>query len=162
MTENAICSWNPTEVIEALDTVFREFKAHDLQLLTLDVDERAITHRIAKYLEQIYTDWHIDCEYNRRKNGQKELPGVGKVRPDIIIHHRYLPENFLVLEVKKGLRDMRKDRKKLIEFTKPEGMYHYHFGILLVLSITMPYVMKGECYQNGNHIRECDFTISLG
>lgn len=37
----------------------------DKFLLTKGANERAVAHRLAVYLENDFSDWNIDCEYNR-------------------------------------------------------------------------------------------------
>src|SRR5258708_925486 len=48
-------------VIECIGELF----AKDLCLLQIDVSERAITHKLAEYLQQRIPYLNVDCEYNR-------------------------------------------------------------------------------------------------
>ena len=43
----------------------RELLQDDASLLQYDVSERAITHKLAEYLQYRFGDYHVDCEYNR-------------------------------------------------------------------------------------------------
>ncbi len=37
----------------------------DNYIIKIDVNERTITHRLARYLEDYFPDWNVDVEYNR-------------------------------------------------------------------------------------------------
>lgn len=103
-------------VKEAIDSLL----ADDGDLLRNDVNERSITHRLACYLQKLFPEWNVDCEYNRHHNKTKKLHDKTKKRfeyqkekvgiddtkgitvfPDIIVHKRMSEENLLVIEVKK-------------------------------------------------------------
>jgi hypothetical protein len=114
-----------TLLAECLDDLFD----NDLLLLTNDVSERAITHKLAEYLQRRLPNLNVDCEYNRNvqigayarkyllviENARKECIGddlVEKVPeevlracstyPDIIVHRRGTNDaNLLVIEAKK-------------------------------------------------------------
>ncbi|MCK9591654.1 MAG: hypothetical protein M0Q91_06570 [Methanoregula sp.] len=136
-------------VINALDVFIKK----DLELLQLRVDERAISHRIADHLQRFFLDWHVDCEYNRRGKKPKDQEGH-LVRPDIIIHHRGVPENLLCIEIKKEGESLEDDKIKLKNFTDPLGDDRYLFGLLLVISLNVPYTISLEWYQNSGIIHE--------
>ena len=86
----------------------------DSYLLINDANERAITHRLACYLQTSFPEWDVDCEYNRNHDQAKRLHSIasrnaqmdntnGKtVFPDIIVHKRGTNNNLLVIEVKKS------------------------------------------------------------
>lgn len=86
---------------------------HDAFLLTNDVNERAISHRLCMYLQQALPDWDVDCEYNRNHDDPKMLniqtrrtlsddnTQATTVFPDIIVHRRNTDDNKLVIEMKK-------------------------------------------------------------
>ena len=124
-----------TSVIWAL----LHFYFNDKYLLDKNVHERSMTFRLGIYLQQIFPDWNVDCEYNKNVtsplenkflfhrcerapemdcvncNKQKECT----VFPDIIIHKRGTPQNLLVIEAKKapaksGKIDTDKKRLKII------------------------------------------------
>lgn len=97
----------------------------DRYLLDHDVNERAITHKLAEYMQEIVGEsLNVDCEYNRNINEDDIikriyfLDGVDdkikkilddnnkdnsiKVIPDIIVHKRGKREyNTIIVEVKK-------------------------------------------------------------
>jgi hypothetical protein len=141
-----------SEVIESslyssIDRLFR----NELFLLTYDVHERTIDHRLAVYLEHRFAGFHVDCEYNNdldSETGRKQVhypnssSGTG-VYPDIIIHHRGLNgpnHNLLVIEIKKkssAASDIDRDREKLCSYTASDGWNHlsYARGALVVLGV---------------------------
>ena len=115
----------------------------DSFLLKSDVNERTITHRLAIYLEECFSDWNVDCEYNRDRFDTKKLD-LFKVRlnsdilklvtvyPDIIVHKRGTKDNLLVIEVKKSSNKnedtIKFDNLKLKEYKRQLG-YQYTFFI---------------------------------
>ena len=43
-------------------------------LFVVNASERSFTYHIAKYIEQEFQGWHVDCEYNRM--GMKTKKGL--------------------------------------------------------------------------------------
>ena len=87
------------------------------KLLDLAVNERSVTHKVAEYLQKEFTNYDVDCEYNKDgHDGKKILSGLDKckkgpttndedgrtVYPDIIIHKRDSSTNLVVIEAKKS------------------------------------------------------------
>ncbi|MCU6708005.1 hypothetical protein M6D81_04700 [Paenibacillus sp. J5C_2022] len=102
----------------ALNNSIKEFLDRDKYLLEKNVSERAISHKIASYLEDEFGSFYdVDCEFNRNASNEaelkkilvihneiKELPGIKSnpriheidgeeyyefsVYPDIIVHKR--------------------------------------------------------------------------
>lgn len=115
---------------------------HDPELLSIGVNERTITHKLAEYLQDEFPGWHVDCEYNRRGDIPKRLQISGwrsspidieakTVFPDIIIHRRRTDANLVVIEVKKsGGGEETKDLEKLQAFTG-DSDYRYRLGLFL-------------------------------
>ncbi|HKY21990.1 MAG TPA: hypothetical protein VJM31_12300 [Vicinamibacterales bacterium] len=113
---------------------------NDLWVLQHGPSERAVAHRLAVYLEQEFSGWSTDCEYNRQgdEGGRKkavlsayELPKA--VDPDIIVHRRG-PDgpNLLVIEVKPASgddNDKEHDRQKLQAYL--EKPHSYAFAVFL-------------------------------
>lgn len=113
-------------ILQATETV----RQNDLWLLQNDTSEQSISHRIAHHVQPLFTDYHVDCEYNGdidRDNNKKsisilkyDLQLIGLLRtreaddlereytnravfPDIIIHKRGTNEsNLCIIEVKKS------------------------------------------------------------
>lgn len=127
--------WRKENIKRTLKYCWSIFLKNDLCLLENDVSERAIVHKYAEYLQQEFTDWNVDCEYNKnfdnpklcnawkqkkeeiikkiqratgleRQGKLERLLQVGvSVYPDIIIHHRGTDDNLLVIEAKKTMND---------------------------------------------------------
>jgi hypothetical protein len=103
------------EILHRLKGALLVFCERDRYLLTVDANERSISHKIAEYLQPEFEDWNVDCEYNRDGHEPKALTslpqfrgpeGMGsRVFPDIIVHRRGqrgAEGNLLVIEVKKS------------------------------------------------------------
>lgn len=112
----------------------------DVFLFKAGVSERAITHRLASYIQDSVPEWAVDAEYNRHgvKVKTAKLPdGVKLVAPDIVIHSRGSDEtNELVVEVKILGRGDEEDRKHAHQ--KLDAMvfgeeYKYRLGLFLEL-----------------------------
>ena len=92
----------------------------DRHLLEVCANERSITHRLGIYLQDLFPEWDVDCEYNRDDHDPKRLHLDGlyptrikpddtkgkTVFPDIIVHERGTDCNLLVIEVKKTNSDV--------------------------------------------------------
>ena len=123
----------------------------------LDITERAITHRMGMFLQQILTDeFDVDCEYNRmgKKSFGKidytegdyfakrvclsegEVPDDddkgSRVFPDIIVHKRGTANNYMIIEVKIDWKSSKAghDVKKLDAY-KADLKYKHAFYIQL-------------------------------
>ena len=62
-----------------LDNALRRLFEQDAQPIALDANGRAITHRLALYLQDEFPEWDVDCEYNRKGHGEIKrlnLPSV--------------------------------------------------------------------------------------
>jgi hypothetical protein len=104
--------YKQTEVEGKIHQAMRCLINNDRHLLSVDANERSLTHRLAVYLEQVFPDYHVDCEYNRDREFTKRLESFQEtvpsdvikgatVYPDIIVHHRGTDINFIVIEAKK-------------------------------------------------------------
>ncbi len=122
------------------------FLEHDFTLLEIDANERTLTHRVAIYLQELFPEMDVDCEYNRDGHDPKEmyLPGgegdaydtdAQTVYPDIIVHRRETDENLLVMEFKKTSSrvDDKKDFMKLHEYKR---QLHYQYAIFVEFDVS--------------------------
>ena len=142
-------------VVEALG----EFYAREAYLLEHDVGERALTHRLAVYLERQFEGWEIDCDYNRLGERRLRLPrgsivstddDIAKsVYPDIVVHQRAIPENLLAVEVRKASNHQppEHDQHKLCALTDPHLWFAWRTGLLLILGKKQ--VTSSEVYVGG-------------
>lgn len=109
-------------------------------LLTNDVNERSISHKLAEYLQAVFPSWNVDCEYNRDHDSVKKLrigpraptaadTEARTVYPDIVVHRRGTNQNLVVIEVKKstnsdsGSYDRRKLRLFITELNYIYGFF---------------------------------------
>ncbi len=116
---------------------------NDAYLLKKNVHERSISHKLAEYLQTLFPDLNIDCEYNKKGDAEKRyLRDHGPdgnvcsclIYPDIIIHQRNNQKNnLLVIEIKKKTSPTKKnwDLEKLIYFTDPSFGYYYAYGLFI-------------------------------
>ena len=143
------------EIKATLRKAIRTLYERDRHLLSVDANERAITHRLAVYLEQLFAGWDVDCEYNRVGADPKRiddfedhLRGVntnedpardthGKtVFPDIIVHMRDTLDNLLVVEAKKQSSRIPDDIDRMkIRMYMESAHLQYRFGALVRLPV---------------------------
>jgi hypothetical protein len=121
---------------ESLKRAVEETLDKDYDLIALGGHEQAIAHRIAVYLENPFSSFNIDCEYNRNKhktkNRRPESPSDDrKMRPDIIVHRRNTPENVLAVEMKAHANPATTDDRDKLKCLKCEKTYLYK-GIAFV------------------------------
>jgi len=45
----------------------------DEYLLGVNINERALTHKLAVYYEALFPKWDVDCEYNKNGHGPKDV-----------------------------------------------------------------------------------------
>jgi hypothetical protein len=96
-----------TRLRDALAGALSVFRTHDADVLRLDVHEVTVTSRLAHHLavliERPGEPPRVDCEYNRDRDDVKSLDEEN-IRPDVIVHCRDTPRNFLIVECKKPPR----------------------------------------------------------
>jgi hypothetical protein len=116
--------------LEQVRAAYDELLKFDQHLLTVDANERSLTHKLASYLENEFPVWDVDCEYNRDGHEIKTLDGP--VVPDVIVHRRDTNENFIVIEAKKSsTARVGHDVEKLIRF-KAE------LGYMVAIAVNFP------------------------
>jgi hypothetical protein len=146
----------------ALDKVIGalgDFYARETHLLEKDLGERSLTHRLAVSLERQFPEWDVDCDYNRLGERTWRLPKASivstdderakSIYPDIVVHHRDIPENLLAIEVRKASNDqsLEHDRHKLRGLTDPHLWFAYRIGVGLALGRKR--VTASEVYVGG-------------
>jgi hypothetical protein len=140
--------WNNWSLVEpCIKEALAKVEALDFGLLEDRTGERSIAHRIAVYLEKLFREWHVDCEFNRqgdvggrttkRVSANETLPesregqGSVDVTPDIIVHLRRTRRNLLAIEVKPShSTELPKDREKLRRYLT-ESHLKYSFAVLV-------------------------------
>lgn len=139
------------EIESKIWTALSALAKNDALLLSFDVNERSITHKLAQYLEPLFRGYDVDCEYNRvgterdkkilhrlaseiEEGEQPSLTDTDAktVFPDIIVHIRggqQAQDNLLVIEAKKAMRSSAFDLKKLKAY-KHELGYRYAYSVV--------------------------------
>jgi hypothetical protein len=129
------------KVVSAL----RDFYARESQLFEKDLGERTFAHRLAVHVEKYFPEWDVDCDYSRLGERTLRLPRATiistddragrSVYPDIVVHHRAIPENLLAIEVRKATNHqaLEHDQHKLRGLTDPHLWFAYSIGVFLVL-----------------------------
>ena len=122
------------------------FLARDQHLLNVKASERSITHKFAEALQQVFQDWHVDCEYNRvsydsinpkkleqwARMHKRKTP---RVYPDIIMHRRGEGCNAIAFEGKRSTAtedSIGADRAKLQAF---KHELDYEFAVQLIFTV---------------------------
>jgi hypothetical protein len=122
------------EIEKRLDAALSVFLENDTTLFDDNLGEPVLSHRIGFYLQNLFPNFFVDCEYDKLAGGDKERPNsVIDMRPDIIIHRRlHEPvDNLVVIEVKKGEEPESNDKEKLKIFTDTNGLYRYKYGFFV-------------------------------
>jgi hypothetical protein len=152
----------PEKIQAELDKVVSalgDFYARESQLFEKDPGERTFSHRLAVHVEKQFGGWDVDCDYNRLGERRLRLPtgtiistddSSGKsVFPDIVVHHRAIPENLLAIEVRKATNHQppEHDQHKLRGLTDPHLWFAYQIGVMLTLA--KDNVAASEVYVGG-------------
>lgn len=130
-------------VVNALN----KLRDKDFFLLKTNANERTISHKFAEYLQEEFSEWIVDCEYNRHGEEIKriDLPSdkitwddteAKTVFPDIVVHKRNTDnENLLIIEIKKSSNKINHqfDKKKIEAFTKEP--YNYKIGLFIEIDV---------------------------
>jgi len=110
------------------------FIAKDKQaLLRVDIYEPTINHRIAVYLEELFPEFDIDCEYNKTLLGKKKDMNGKEIRPDIIIHTRMTNEaNSVIAEIKKSGKNSKLAKADIEKLKRcMNGTLNYDLGVFI-------------------------------
>lgn len=97
-----------------------------------------LAHHLAVLIERPGEPLRVDCEYNRDRDDVKCLADEN-IRPDVIVHCRDTPRNFLIVECKKPPRSakarqaVRADVERLIAILG--GRYRYQYAAYVEVSI---------------------------
>ena len=150
--------------LDKVVNAIREFYQHEAYLLEKDLGERTLTHRMAVHIERQFDGWEVDCDYNRLGERLLKLPHgsiistddeLGKsIFPDIVVHHRAVPENLLAVEVRKAInhQPVEHDHHKLRGLTDPHLWFAYRLGVFLILGKNQ--VTASDVYLGGMIDRE--------
>jgi len=127
--------------------------SEDKYVLEHNLGERCLAHRFAVHLASVFSDWDVDCEYNRNGDRLKEIPlsdecrellrKTDRVVPDIIVHKRG-PQgpNLLAIEVKReGQPGEECDLAKLRGYISMIG-YSYGFYVCFKTGFVADHIAK--------------------
>ncbi len=132
------------ELLRLVDTALARVYEEDRNLILQQTHERAIVFRFGLYLyellkESVFSDYDLDCEYNRKGYGTdiKSARGFENgIFPDMVLHKRGPQEyNLLIIEFKPYWNtDNSRDLEKLRTFTSSASEYKYQCGLSVVLN----------------------------
>lgn len=139
---------------EKINQIIDKFYQKDKELLEYQnqyntIAERCIAFRLGIYFQERFSEYNVDCEYNRDMSIVKTIDEK-KVYPDIIVHKRKTSDNLIWVEIKKEnarKTQIDKDRKRLKKVTVDK----YKYGILIIISNSKDNVQI-EYYKNGDKI----------
>ena len=177
------------DIIETVKSALKSLYTNDLILLQLDVSERAITHKLAEYIQTILPkeSYHVDCEYNKdigdpkrmcielEDNANKQIEHLPEhiqnevkamlIYPDIVIHNRKSDlANLCVIELKKNAhspKSLTHDDSKLKCYT---SRYKYEVGLLLIINTGKSVdhaTVNVYIYQNGKQLNDAPDNWSI-
>lgn len=128
---------------------------NDIFLLENNVSERAITHKLAEYLQKEFPEWHVDCEYNRDIDNVKRRPESSALNPDVVVHIRNTKNNLLIIEAKKSNGEDNDEENRLKEATSVQHQYNYQLGIFITFNVLADFRKEPfiEFFKNGSKIR---------
>lgn len=125
-------------VKDAVEEAVQQLFAKDSFLLEADVAERAITARLAIYLDPHFPEYRVNVEYNRHGLHPKrlDLPAYGGEKiivPDVVVHRQGHDEkNLLVIQVKKETNNESRDYDRAV-IAGMKRDYGYTWGVLIDL-----------------------------
>jgi hypothetical protein len=149
----------------ALETLAKD----DKSLLDSNVNERSMTHQLAVYLTDEFSDYDVDCEYNRMFNEgvlerktairieKMEKVSIGDIDaktayPDIIVHRREDDKhNLLIIEAKKSGAINSEDYRKLNGFMEKKSDHGlgYEFSAFVIFDTETPDKSIAKVKQRG-------------
>ena len=141
--------------LESLKTD-KELFSFDVGSSRINNPERAIAHRLGCYLQLLFKDLKVDCEYNKHVNDPKRNENGKIIIPDIVVHRRKVDTgNLLVIEVKTTNDEsgIENDKNKLMELTygiqTTQGLMKYDYGLFILFNSSKPSL---KWFKDGNPI----------
>ncbi|HEY4505751.1 MAG TPA: hypothetical protein VJG67_03605 [Candidatus Paceibacterota bacterium] len=104
-----------------------------------DIHEQALAHRLAYHLEKsdLFTGYHIDCEYNRHGDDPKIDEHGDNFRPDILIHVRGTDDdNLIMIETKKFNDSPQEIETAQRNLASRKDYYRYKHAFLIIFPET--------------------------
>ena len=129
------------EVVRArIDEAAAHFLAAHDHLLRVRASERAMCHKFGEMLQPLFPDWSVDCEFNRNGEAPKRIAWIPftkdrSVFPDIIVHHRGVPENLVVIEAKCSDARDEEIREDIVKLEAYVAELNYVYSVLLTFTV---------------------------
>ena len=154
-----LLNMNQNNLLSPVQSAIKELYTKDIDLIKKDLCERCLVNRLAIYLDKLFPEFYVDCEFNKSfyKDiiGPKILSNINGNYVDIIVHKRSnnLGENLLCFEVKKkkNTRDRDKDRENLRILTD-ESRFSYAWGFYIILGNSYE-TTQIEIYSKGHLVQ---------
>lgn len=153
------------EIVEKLNKSLDKLYIKDWYLFNYNVHEISITHKLAEYLQDEFSDYDVDCEYNRDITNtvgdsikqiyqiiKKEIGDYEKFKkieekieyisrniyPDIIVHKRGTNNhNLLAIEAIKRNPKTELNKSKLEACTQNNSQDKLNFNLVLLLKLSV-------------------------
>ncbi|OCT16858.1 hypothetical protein A8709_00650 [Paenibacillus pectinilyticus] len=179
-------------LIEIFEKANNNFIQSDLELLNSKVSERTLCGALMIHLYGVvkiseFSEYKVDVEYNRNKNGKvkthvKTINGpddiIVKINCDLIVHSRgniIDQDNLIALEMKKSNRKKQEkddDRSRLVALTKdsyddiwsfdgktlPEHVCRYGLGVYYEVNYPKRVILI-EYYKTGYKFKEYEIKF---
>lgn len=131
-----------------IETAIRLFLRNDHHdLMQINIHEMALGHRIAVYMEKEFPEHNVDCEYNKRYDGDpKEVKGR-KIRPDIIVHRRGGRAAVAIIELKKAGHASKAAKKEMGKLKDEQSVLGYPLAVyigILKSRVEVVWIVGGE------------------
>ncbi len=135
------------EVGAAVASAVGQLFERDRKLLEIDVGERTVAERLARYLEPRFAGYNINVEYNRMGDAPKRVAWNEKadlVYPDIIVHLVGTETNILVIELKKDSNPEPKD-DDILKLKAYRQELHYLHALFIRFGVGLAAGTVTEC-----------------
>jgi hypothetical protein len=160
------------DILNKIDLALIKLQENDHYIIKNRGNERSITHRLAVYIEELFPNYHVDCEYNlncESKTNKKEIALFDEeikkykpkkkrkikdeleervnvsVFPDIIVHRRGKSKNnLLIIEIKKSDSHIscEYDYLKLQKYTDKNNRIGLHYQFGVFIEIDVEFLNK--------------------
>ena len=143
------------EIKRKVNIALSQLKTNDADLFNFGIrtPEREVSHKLGCYLQPLFNDLNVDCEYNRHIQNVKKNQEGNPIVPDIVIHHRKDDSNnLLVIEIKTNddKEEIKKDINKLVLFTSKNGDFGYDYGLYMYFKAPEPSIISW--FKDGHEI----------
>jgi len=162
---------NTHEILNNIDLAIGIFFSNDFCLVKRDLNERSIQFKLATYLQVLFKENDVDCEYNGDTSKENDIKALNiakdeinkinkpnskedsyRISPDIIIHKRGSNDfNLVVIEIKKSTSnelykgfDLIKLKHLTIDYLG--NKYNYKIGMALVFGTDENAGKKSETF----------------